>query len=84
MKIVNKKINDLNFAEYNPRELTKEQFAELKESVEKFGLVDPIIINRNISLPLISKNYRLCIFFCKHFTSSYLIQFMEIAYVSIM
>ena len=48
MKIINKKIDDLNFAEYNPRELTKQQFAELKESVQKFGLVDPIIINKNI------------------------------------
>ena len=47
MKIINKKIKDLKFAEYNPRELTKEQFAELKESVEKFGLVDPIIVNKN-------------------------------------
>ena len=48
MKIINKKINDLIMAEYNPRELTKKQFNSLKESVEKFGLVDPILINKNI------------------------------------
>ena len=28
MKIINKNINDLVFAEYNPRELTKDQWEE--------------------------------------------------------
>ena len=45
MKIINKNINDLVFAEYNPRELTKDQFNQLKESISKFGFCDPVIIN---------------------------------------
>ena len=45
--IVNKKIDDLIFAEYNPRQLSKEQFKYLKDSIHRFGLVDPIIVNKN-------------------------------------
>ena len=47
--IVNKKIDDLIFAEYNPRQLSKEQFKYLKDSLSRFGVVDPIIINKNSS-----------------------------------
>mgnify|MGYP003132389960 CR=1 FL=1 len=45
--IVTKDVNDLIFAEYNPRQLTESQFKHLKDSIERFGLVDPIIINKN-------------------------------------
>ena len=45
MEIKNKNINDLIFAEYNPRKLTKKEHQQLKESLTRFGLVDPIIIN---------------------------------------
>lgn len=47
MKIVNYQINKLNKAEYNPRDLTKKQFEDLKNSIAKFGIVDPILINVN-------------------------------------
>ena len=46
-KIVQRDINSLIFAEYNPRQLTKEQYKHLKDSIERFGLVDPIIVNKN-------------------------------------
>lgn len=36
----------LNVAEYNPRKHTTEQKDQLKESIRKFGLVDPIICNK--------------------------------------
>ena len=45
--IVIKDIDELIFAEYNPRQLSKDQFKHLKDSIERFGLVDPIIINKN-------------------------------------
>ena len=45
MKIHKVKIAELKQAEYNPRRLTKKQYEDLKASLEKFGLVDPIIIN---------------------------------------
>lgn len=40
-------IADLKPAEYNPRKLTDEEYIRLKQSVEKFGLVDPILVNEN-------------------------------------
>ena len=47
MEIVNIKINDLIAAEYNPRQLTKDQYKHLSDSIKRFGLVDPIIVNKN-------------------------------------
>ena len=47
MQIVNKDINELISAEYNPRQLTKDQFKQLTDSIKRFGIVDPIIINKN-------------------------------------
>ena len=47
MKIVIKEIKDLKFAEYNPRKLTNKDHSDLKTSLEKFGMVEPIVVNRN-------------------------------------
>ncbi len=48
-KIVKRNINSLIFAEYNPRQLTTEQHQNLKDSIQRFGIVDPIIVNKNKS-----------------------------------
>jgi len=45
MKITKVKISELKQAEYNPRRMTNKQYEDLKNSLEKFGLIDPIIIN---------------------------------------
>ena len=34
-------------AEYNPRQLSKDQYAQLKDSIVRFGIVDPLIVNVN-------------------------------------
>ena len=47
MQIITKQLKDLKDAEYNPRQLTKDQYKHLKDSIQRFGLVDPIIINKN-------------------------------------
>ena len=47
MEIVNKSIDSLIFAEYNPRQLTDDQYQQLKDSITRFGLVDPIIVNQH-------------------------------------
>ena len=47
MKIVNKKVRDLIEADYNPRQLSEKDYKDLKASIETFGFVDPIIINKN-------------------------------------
>ena len=46
-KIISKKIDQLIEAEYNPRQLTKDQYQNIKDSIQRFGIVDPIIINKN-------------------------------------
>lgn len=45
MKIVQKNIDELRFAEYNPRKMSQEQESALRDSLLRFGLVDPIVIN---------------------------------------
>ena len=47
MKIERIQINKLKPATYNPRQITKKQYSDLKDSIDRFGLVDPIIINKN-------------------------------------
>ena len=47
MKITLTQINSLKPAEYNPRQISNKQYEDLKASMEKFGCVDPIIININ-------------------------------------
>ena len=45
MQVIERNISDIIPADYNPRELTKKQYAEIKESIAKFGLVDALIVN---------------------------------------
>ena len=47
MKIVETTLSDLIFAEYNPRSLKEQQFKQIEDSITRFGIVDPIIVNSN-------------------------------------
>ena len=47
MQVITRKINDLVPAEYNPRQLTADQFEQIKGSIQRFGLVDPVIVNEH-------------------------------------
>ena len=42
-------INELKASEFNPRTWSDHQLAKLRESIEKFGVVDPLIINTHPS-----------------------------------
>lgn len=44
-KIVQLKICDLSAAEYNPRQITTEALDGLTKSLERFGCVEPIVVN---------------------------------------
>jgi len=46
MEIIIREINDLKPAPYNPRQATEKQYQDLKNSIGKFGIVDPIIVNK--------------------------------------
>jgi ParB-like chromosome segregation protein Spo0J len=50
MNIEKIEINKLKPATYNPRQISTKQYNDLKESIDKFGLVDPIIINKDFTV----------------------------------
>ena len=50
MKIELIKTNKLKPAKYNPRQITKKQVKHLMESIEKFGIIDPLIINSDYTI----------------------------------
>jgi len=47
MKIEQIKASKLKPATYNPRQISTKQFKDLSKSIATFGLVDPIIVNKN-------------------------------------
>jgi len=47
MKIEKRKINDLKFYPGNPRKISKEMLESLKKSLSEFGIVDPLVINKD-------------------------------------
>lgn len=47
MITVDKKITELKPALYNPRKITSKQLQDLKNSIDQFGFVEPVIINKN-------------------------------------
>jgi ParB-like chromosome segregation protein Spo0J len=50
MKVEKIQINKLKPAIYNPRQISTKQYKDLKASIEKFSLVDPIIINKDLTV----------------------------------
>ena len=50
MKIEKIDINKLQPASYNPRQISTKQYKDLKESIKKFTLCDPIIINKDMTV----------------------------------
>lgn len=49
MEIVMVPIAKLRPSEHNPRQITEDQAAALRESLERFGFVDPLVVNRHKS-----------------------------------
>ena len=47
MRIEKRKISELIRAEYNPRKISVVQLQELKDGIEEFGLVSPLVVNEN-------------------------------------
>ena len=50
MKVKKIDINKLQPASYNPGQISTKQYKDLKESIEKFTLCDPIIINKDMTV----------------------------------
>lgn len=47
LNIVYKKIDELRPSGYNPKKCSPKQEADIEQSIKKFGLIDPIIVNVN-------------------------------------
>ena len=47
MQIISRNVEELISAEYNPRQMTSEQHKSLTDSIKRFGLVDPILVNNH-------------------------------------
>jgi len=47
MEVVNVNVDKLNEAEYNPRKLTDKQKEDIKKSLETFGFVNPLVVNKH-------------------------------------
>lgn len=50
MKVENIEISKLSFAEYNPRTITEAEFDGLTKSISTFGLVEPIVVNKDYTI----------------------------------
>ena len=50
MKIEQIKASKLKPATYNPRQISTKQYKDLSKSIATFGLVDPIIINKDFTV----------------------------------
>ena len=45
MEVIEVEINQLKPSEYNPRAMTEDEAANLRKSLEDFGVVEPIVVN---------------------------------------
>jgi DNA modification methylase len=63
LEVVYVPLSQLKPAEYNPRKHSKEQAAGLQESIKRFGVVDPLIVNNGKGREniLIGGNFRLSV-----------------------
>lgn len=59
------KITDLKPARYNPRQISNEDYNKLSNSINEYGLVDPIIINLN-NYNIIGGNQRYDVLLSEH------------------
>jgi ParB-like chromosome segregation protein Spo0J len=47
MQIEKRKVSELKFYPGNPRKISPETLEKLKNSIKEFGIVDPLVINKN-------------------------------------
>ena len=51
-------VKDLKYAPYNPRKISDDMFEKLKRSIEEFGYIEPIIVNKR-NMQVVGGNQRL-------------------------
>lgn len=58
MEIKNVLVKDIKYAPYNPRKISDEVLNKLKKSIEEFGYIEPIIVNKR-TMQVVGGNQRL-------------------------
>lgn len=58
MKMEKVKVEELNSPKWNPRDISDEELLKLKKSFNKFGYIQPLIVNKN-TMNIIGGNQRL-------------------------
>ena len=58
MEIKKVKVKDIKYAPYNPRKISDEVLEKLKRSIQEFGYVEPIIVNKR-TMNIVGGNQRL-------------------------
>lgn len=48
--VIKTKVSDLKEFDKNPRKLTKKGLSDLKKSIEKFGVAEPIVVNKDFTI----------------------------------
>lgn len=65
MKIEKIKLTDIVPADYNPRQISPEEKTKLKNSIDNFGIVEPILINLS-NMRIIGGHQRFDVIFDEH------------------
>ena len=50
MEIIEIKLSDLKPSEYNPRQISEDELNKLSKSIQKFGFVEPVVINKDLTI----------------------------------
>ena len=58
MEIKNVLVKDIKYAPYNPRKISNEVLNKLKRSIEEFGYIEPIVVNKR-TMHVVGGNQRL-------------------------
>jgi site-specific DNA-methyltransferase (adenine-specific) len=61
MEIKNIKITSLKPAKYNPRKISRTMLKKLKDNIKSFGLVDPLVVNSNMTIIGGHQRYKACL-----------------------
>lgn len=61
MNISNIPIVDLNPSKYNPRKISRQILKALKDNIREFGLVDPVVVNKDMTIIGGHQRYKACL-----------------------
>jgi ParB-like chromosome segregation protein Spo0J len=50
MEIKKVKLTDIKLSDYNPRSISKDAYERLKTNIKEFGFIQPIILNKNLTI----------------------------------